>query len=616
MSLLDAIWRVLAVLLLMGAGGLGAGDGGGAGSDQAQPQPQAQGEAQAQAPLRVMVLLPEQAGLPALRLIVSHLRETLHLGSERAIDLHVEAAEFSHFPSEHYDALLADFLAAKYQSLPEDHRPQVIVAVWSSAYRFFKHYRDILFPRVPLVFAGVDPRELDAIGPLPLSTGVITQADITGTLEAALVLQPSVQRALFILGSTPWEQRLLTPLRGVAEQFADRLAFDYLLGESPPRMGEVLSGLPSNTLVFFLNYFGDKAGNTYVPAEVLEDIAPFSAVPIYGIAETYLDRGLVGGHLYSPPRVGQMTGKLVLRLLQGESADAIAPVAAPNIWAFDARALERWGLSEAKLPPGSEVRFRPVNFWGEYRAYILAALVAVILQTLLIARLLHERRVRQRAEQRTQALGLKLITAQEEERAELARNLHDSVQQQLGVLAMNAAGLQQELARAGIHGPAPALLRERLVGLCGEVRAYAHRLHPPALDDLGLAEVLSDECARCTQALGIRVRLVINPALAAPPRTIGLTLYRIVQEALHNVAKHAGAHEVLVTLEPERGGLRLGIHDDGRGFAPGPATRPGLGLFTIRERLQAIGGTLQIDSTPGEGTSILVSVPLTEGHQP
>ena len=129
-------------------------------------------------------------------------------------------------------------------------------------------------------------------------------------------------------------------------------------------------------------------------------------------------------------------------------------------------------------------------------------------------------------------------------------------------------------------------------------------------------EVLSDECAHFTQALGIRVRLVVDPALAEPPRAVGLTLYRIVQEALHNVAKHAGAHEVLVTLEPERGGLRLGIHDDGRGFAPGPATRPGLGLFTIRERLQAIGGTLQIDSTPGEGTTILVSVPLTEGHQP
>ncbi len=583
------------LLLLMGVGSLGA-------SDDATPA-------------RVLVLIPTAGGLPALEQILHALQETLLWGSQRPIDIHVETADFTHFPSENYAAIYARFLAEKYQHLGEEHQPEVIVAVLGAAYRFFKEYREILFPKVPLVFVGLDPSELDAVGRLPQSTGTLADFNITGTLEAALALRPEARRLLAIWGASPAEHP--APLIKALEDFAGRLEIDYLIGEPPARMREVLGGLPADTIVYYVHFVADQAGGRYLPADVLEAIAPAAAAPIFGVWETYLGRGLVGGHLYSPPLVGQAAGELALRLLRGESADAIAPVVVPSRWAFDARELARWGLNEADLPPGSEVRFRPPDFWSENRSVILVTLAVVILQALLIALLVREYRVRVHAEEQARALGRKLVDAHETERAELARDLHDSLQQQLGFLAMTAGSLEQELVCAGIHSQAPVLFRKRLVRLCGEVRDYAHRLHPPALRDLGLAEALQAECDQLTRTLGIPVRLVADPALADPPDPVGLTLYRIVQEALHNVAKHAHAHDVLVTLEPWDGGLRLGIRDDGQGFDPARLNpRASLGLFALRERLRAIGGTLEVDSAPGEGTALLAFVPLDQAGLP
>ncbi len=585
------------LLLLMGGGGLGA-------SDDAAPTP-----------ARVLVLIPTTAGLPAIEQILHALREKLLWGSGRPLDLHVETADFTQFPSENYAAIYARFLAEKYQHLGEEHQPEVIVAVLGAAYRFFKEYRETLFPKVPLVFVGLDPSELDAVGRLPQSTGTLADFNITGTLEAALALRPEARRLLAIWGASPAERP--AALIKALEDFAGRLEIDYLIGEPPARMREVLGGLPADTIVYYAHFVADQAGGRYLPADVLAAIAPAAAAPIFGVWETYLGRGLVGGHLYSPPLVGLAAGELVLRLLQGESADAIAPVVVPSRWAFDARELARWELNEAALPPGSEVRFRPPDFWSENRTAILGTLTVVILQILLIALLVREYRIRVRAEEQARALGRKLVDAHETERAELARDLHDSLQQQLGFLAMTVGGLEQELARAGVQGTAPALFRERLVRLCGEVRDYAHRLHPPALRDLGLAEALQAECDQLTQTLGVPVRLVADPALAEPPYPVALTLYRIVQEALHNVAKHARAHDVLVTLESWDGGLRLGIRDDGQGFDPARLNpRASLGLFALRERLRAIGGTLEVDSAPGEGSAILAFVPLDRAGLP
>jgi signal transduction histidine kinase len=475
--------------------------------------------------------------------------------------------------------------------------------------------RDILFPNVPLVFVGMSRYELDAIGTMPGSTGAITDLDVIGTLEAALTLKPSTRRLMVILGASPYEKANLD-VKKIEKHFGGRFEVAYLVGESVSRLREILGELSTDTLVYYAHVFADDAGMTYVPADVLEAISPASAAPIFGAAETYVGRGIVGGRVYVPERVGQAAAELVLRVLRGESPESIPAADVQSLWVFDAREVARWGLNEADLPPDSEIRFRERTLWSERRAYILGPLVFIILQTLLIGFLLRERQVRLRAESRALSLGHRLATAHEEERMELARDLHDNLQQQLGFLAITVGRLQEALASAGVQSPAPGIVRDRLVCLSGEVRALAHRLHPPELEQLGLTEALRVECARFSQVMGIPVRLIAEAALPEPPRTVGLAIYRVVQEALQNVAKHARARGVVVSLEVHDGRLLLGVRDDGQGFRPGPKIRlPSLGLFAMRERVRVIGGSLQIDSSHGDGTAVLVSVPLPGGDR-
>ncbi len=363
-----------------------------------------------------------------------------------------------------------------------------------------------------------------------------------------------------------------------------------------PRLREILREVSSDTLVYYAHVFSDAAGMSYVPADVLEAISPTPAAPIFGAAETYVGRGIVGGHVFVPERVGQVAGELVLRVLRGESSESIPAVDVQSLWAFDAREAACWGVNESDLPPDSEIRFRERTLWSERRAYILGPLAFIILQTLLIGFLLRERQVRPRAESRALSLGHRLATAHEEERMELARDLHDNLQQQLGFLAITAGRLHEELASAGVQNPAPGIVRDRLVRLSGEVRALAHRLHPPELDQLGLTEALRVECARFSQVIGIPVQLIAASALPEPPRTVGLAIYRVVQEALQNVAKHARARGVVVSLEVHDGRLLLGVRDDGQGFRPGPKIQlPSVGLFAMRERVRAIGDTIYFD---------------------
>jgi PAS domain S-box-containing protein len=221
---------------------------------------------------------------------------------------------------------------------------------------------------------------------------------------------------------------------------------------------------------------------------------------------------------------------------------------------------------------------------------------------------------RKRAEEELSTLSRRLLRAQEAERALLARELHDDVTQRMAVLAI-------ELGRAESSTPGVAqsdtlrAVREGLVRLSEDIHTLAYQLHPAVLEELGLAEALRTECERKGRHGGIEVTLHLDPAPAAVGKDATLCLYRVAQEALNNVARHARARTASVTLQQVDGGLLLAIRDDGVGFDPGdPGNRGSLGLVSMRERLRLVNGTLDIDTAPGQGTVIVAWVP-GEGGQ-
>lgn len=218
-----------------------------------------------------------------------------------------------------------------------------------------------------------------------------------------------------------------------------------------------------------------------------------------------------------------------------------------------------------------------------------------------------------RAEAAARDLSGRLINAQEEERARLARELHDDITQRLARLAIDVG--RCELGTSEVPPAQTAReVREGLVQLSEDVHALSYRLHPSVLEDLGLAEALKAESERFTRRQSVPVEVNLRDLPDPIPPDAALCLFRVAQEALRNVARHAQAHKVELALRSLDGGLQLAIQDDGAGFDPArDRDRPSLGLSSMRERIHLLGGELDVDSAPGRGTTLVAWVPLKEG---
>ncbi|MCC6395061.1 MAG: HAMP domain-containing protein [Bryobacterales bacterium] len=210
-----------------------------------------------------------------------------------------------------------------------------------------------------------------------------------------------------------------------------------------------------------------------------------------------------------------------------------------------------------------------------------------------------------------EVLAGRLITAQEEERRRVARELHDDLTQRLAALAIEAGRLERLSESSGESRAGFEALKLEIRKLATETHGLSRRLHPALLDDLGLAAAIEAECRAFMERGGPVVEADIAGAPCGISRNVQLAVYRIVQEALRNVQRHSGATEVSLRLSAGGAGVMLWIQDNGSGFdRGGPGWRPGLGLASMEERARLLGGAFQVRSKPGEGTVIEVTLPM------
>jgi PAS domain S-box-containing protein len=208
-------------------------------------------------------------------------------------------------------------------------------------------------------------------------------------------------------------------------------------------------------------------------------------------------------------------------------------------------------------------------------------------------------------------LAAKLLHAQEEERRRIAREMHDDWTQRLALLSIDIARLAKQIGEPEQALPLLHAMQEQLVSLSEDVHAVSRQLHPAILDDLGLVEALRSECTTFARREGIAIDYradAVPPGLA---KDAALCIYRVVQEALRNLAKHAAVKEAVVSLAVAGSELRVRIEDRGAGFeTAAERSHPGLGLSSMHERVRLVGADLAITSAPGQGTTVQVRVPL------
>lgn len=210
------------------------------------------------------------------------------------------------------------------------------------------------------------------------------------------------------------------------------------------------------------------------------------------------------------------------------------------------------------------------------------------------------------------AFTSKLLTIQEEERRRLARELHDDFTQRLAVLAMDMSRLELSAkAENSKFESKMKYIKDQIIKLSTDIHDISRQLHPSIIDDLGLGRAIQSECSNFTRRVGIVINYnSINIPLTIP-HDISVGLFRITQEALRNIQKHAQVKEADVLLVGENGHITLTIHDSGAGFDPECVRQThSLGLFSMKERVQLIQGVFSIESAPELGTQIKVVVPL------
>jgi signal transduction histidine kinase len=219
------------------------------------------------------------------------------------------------------------------------------------------------------------------------------------------------------------------------------------------------------------------------------------------------------------------------------------------------------------------------------------------------------------SEEALRALTARLLTAHEEERSRVAREIHDAVGQQVATLSLEVGAVQR---RAGPACDAEdfAGLHRMINELAGSIRGISHRMHPAVLEFAGLAAALRSHCDEVGAGPGVRMHLQIGSGVESTPRDAALAIYRITQEALRNVARHADANAVWVTVRRRASEVRLTVRDDGRGIDLTARGRAGLGFVIMRERARLLGGTLRVASLPGRGTEIEVRIPIPRQAPP
>jgi signal transduction histidine kinase len=563
---------------------------------------------------QVLVLYSQRRDSQLASIADREISRALENGLKGDLDYYAEYIDQWRFSDSDSEAF-RDYLELKYKT----QRFDVVVAMNDFALRFGVQNRDRLFPGVPIVFVTRNA----STRRVPNSVGLKAELNFARTIGLALELQPDLQQVFLVAGADQTDQAWGRVAREQLRPFETRLTVTELFGLPTAQLESRLAALPAHSIVYYLVAYKDGAGENLDPTKYLERVAAMANVPTYSWVDFAMDHGIVGGSLQDLNAEAAAVAALTLRVLGGEPADSIAMSdVQASTREVDWRQLRRWRISEARVPAGTLIKFRELSVWDRYKVYIVGAVLALLVQSALIAGLLVQRTRRRQAEhdaresqaelrvsyERIRDLGSRLLGAQETERARIARELHDDVSQQMALLEIDLDLLSNQ-----VDGRAEALVDEaldRAHDIGKTVHELSHRLHPSRLTLMGLVPALhglQHDLSQSDTSISISHENM-PPALSSD---LTLCVFRVVQEALQNAIKYSRSGQVAVQLSCHAQELVVTIADNGVGFDVNAAWGKGLGLISMRERLEALNGTLTIHSEPGIGTRLEVHIPLS-----
>jgi signal transduction histidine kinase len=590
-------------------------------------------------PWRVVILHNADFLLPTSIIMDQTLREVLIREASRPIELHGETLDQLRYPHE-IEPELVSLLRKKYIGK----RVDVVLARSQGALDFATRYRDELWPGVPVVFYNNLAESLREVTRAPNSTGLLIALDPASTIALAQRLQPGARHLYLVGGTAEYDVRWKRRIEAILRQSFNALDATWLDDVPLPRILEQLSHLPPESVVLFTSMVRDASGLPREGQNVAELIAEAANAPVYGFFDNYVGRGVVGGATTDLAAQGAAAARLALRILNGESASKI-PIqeSPPARCVVDARALERWHIEESQLPAGCDVRFRAPSLWRDYRWQVLGTSIALVLQSLLLAALVVQRRRRQRAESEVDQRRSELMQASRLALAgQMTASIAHEINQPLGAILVNTGA-----AKAMLEGVPPNLdeVRQILDDIYKEdLRASEVIRRVRALLTKGEAERLpTDVNAIVADTLSLleaesrRRGVAINSSLASDLPSILLDRTQLRQALINLCINAMDATDDLTSVQRRievttvacgTGAVEIAVGDWGAGINPRElpklfesffTTKPhgmGLGLSITRSIVEAHGGTLSGENRAEGGAIFRVVLPCAGVEAP
>ncbi|QNI31136.1 PAS domain S-box protein [Alloacidobacterium dinghuense] len=329
---------------------------------------------------------------------VALIDQAIVAGLEKApyqIELYHEEMESALFPDEASQRDFREWFIRRYS----DRKPDVIITVGPSPLNFMVESHEEAFPGIPIIFCGSTEEMLGGLKLDSDFTGTWGVAQPEKTLIAALRLLPSTKHLVVVGGVGLYERDLESVAKKSFQGYESKLDITYLTDLDMPTLIERLKHLPTNTIVYHTAITQDAAGTRFIDAtQSVPMIAGAANAPVFVVDDVDVGRGSTGGYVLSLAAEGRTAAEMAVRVLKGEKPANIPVVKSPNIYMFDWRAMQRFGLKESTLPPGSMVLNRQPTIWETYQRYILGVIFLILLETLLILGLLWQRARRRRVE--------------------------------------------------------------------------------------------------------------------------------------------------------------------------------------------------------------------------
>lgn len=565
-----------------------------------------------------------------------------------------------------YEETIVSLLKQKY----EHNQPDLIATTSYAMLPFMKKYGHILFPGVPVIYTYNEYEGTIPYGMPTDYTGVIGKFELSGTIDLILKTRPQTNRIYIVIGSSPNEQTAIRMAKTETDHYGNQVQLEYLNGLTYSQVLDKLRQVDgTHAAVLYIFLFQDKAGKSYIPAEVVKELTDTVHMPVYSPFAQFLGSGIVGGALHSFADIGATAAERAKLILQGQRAgDLELAITTKEAVQVDWRTLAKWGIHERQLPKDAEILYKNPTVWEKYRWYIIGGIALAVLEFVLVMVLLLTRSLRRRAEEalrehkdhleelvedRTQELALKnmqLIEAKElaesasRAKGEFLANMSHEIRTPLNAivgynyLLQKTAMSDKQLDYVDMTIQSAKGLLTIINDILDFSKVEAKMITLEYID-FDLYEVLSNISNMVSFKAfdkGLRMRIAIEHDVPQVLNGDPFRLNQVLLNLVNNAVKFTEQGEVTVAVsvldqQAKIIKLQFKVTDTGIGISPEEqqqlfktfsqgdmsTTRKyggtGLGLVISKNLIELMGGAISLKSQIGQGSSFTFSAVFEQG---